>query len=73
MTRFIFTFLFSFCLSLLMSAWVTFINLGFVSDFLNYWMIAFINAWPAAFCAALILTKPVSNVTAYITTKLRFS
>lgn len=38
----------SFVLAFLMTAWVTWINLGFVSDYLSRWMDAFVLAWPVA-------------------------
>lgn len=46
--RFIFAILMSFVLTFFMSAWVTFINVGLIDDFVNYWMSAWLLAWPAA-------------------------
>jgi len=46
--RAIFAVLMSFVLSLLMSAWVTFINMGAVNGFVDQWLSAWILAWPAA-------------------------
>lgn len=46
--RFIFAILMSFVLTFFMSAWVTFINVGLIDDFANYWMSAWLLAWPAA-------------------------
>lgn len=63
MTKFIFTLLFSCCLSFIMSAWVTYINIGLTSDFIARWMQAFINAWPAAFSAAYLLSNSVMKLT----------
>jgi hypothetical protein len=70
MQRFIFTLLFSFCLSLLMSGWVTFINLGITSDFLARWSVAFLNAWPAAFVIAYTLAPSVQKLSVVITKRL---
>ncbi|WP_340677435.1 DUF2798 domain-containing protein [Paraglaciecola sp.] len=69
MQRVIFTLLFSCSLSFLMSAWVTFINLGLVNDYLHCWAIAFANAWPAAFFCAWILNKPITYLTKQILTR----
>lgn len=46
--RLIFAVLMSFVLTLFMSAWVTFINMGLVEGFADYWLSAWILAWPAA-------------------------
>lgn len=46
-------------LSLLMTLWVTWINLGFVSNFFARWMQAWGLAFPAAFFCVMILAKPV--------------
>lgn len=70
MQRFIFTLLFSFCLSLLMSGWVTFINLGFTNDFVARWLVAFLNAWPAAFVIAYVLAPSVQRLSIIITKRL---
>lgn len=68
MTKFIFTVLFSCCLSFIMSAWVTYINIGLTSDFINRWALAFINAWPAAFTAAYLLSSIVMKFTVFLIT-----
>lgn len=46
--RFFFSLFMSLVLSFLMTAWVTWINLGFVDGFVWKWGTAFITAWPAA-------------------------
>ena len=46
--RIIFAALMSFVLSLLMSAWITFMNIGAHADFVSFWMHAWVYAWPAA-------------------------
>lgn len=49
--RFIFPVLMAGVMAFLMTALVTFLNLGFASDYLARWMQAFAVAWP---CAALV-------------------
>lgn len=51
--HFIFTLVFSFMMSFLLSAWVTYLNLGLSNTFVQSWLTAFINAWPAAFFSGL--------------------
>ncbi len=46
--RMIFAALMSFVLSFLMTAWVTFVNLGLPPDFVTFWMKSWVLAWPAA-------------------------
>ena len=46
--RIIFAVLMSFVLTLFMSAWLTFINLGAIAEFTHYWISAWLLAWPAA-------------------------
>ncbi len=70
MQRLVFTGLFSLCLSCLMSAWVTFINLGFSADFFFQWGIAYLNAWPAAFVASLFLRHPITRLTDTIVSRV---
>jgi len=47
-------------MAFLMTAVITFINLGFPPDFLRRWMFAFIIAWPMAVGAAFIAI-PISR------------
>ncbi len=49
----------SFLLSMIMTLWVTWINIGFVDDFLWRWLKAWALAFPAAFVCVLILAAPV--------------
>jgi len=44
--------LMSFVLCLLMTCWVTFINLGTSTSFIAHWLTAFSLSWPAAFVTA---------------------
>ena len=53
----------SFLLSGLMTVYVTFINLGFVADFISLWIKAWILAAPAAFVIVMILAMPVQRLT----------
>lgn len=46
--RLIFSIMMSFILSLLMTCWITWINLGWSSEFFGLWFKAFVLAWPAA-------------------------
>jgi len=46
--RIIFAVLMSFTLSLIMSAWITYVNIGMHPDFVRFWMNAWALAWPAA-------------------------
>ncbi|WP_460756214.1 DUF2798 domain-containing protein [Marinomonas epiphytica] len=69
MTRLIFTVLFSGSMSALVSAWVTYINLGMPEDFMHRWGIAFINAWPASFTAAYLLSPPMMAISKHLTKK----
>ncbi|MGO2392535.1 MULTISPECIES: DUF2798 domain-containing protein [unclassified Halomonas] len=52
--RIIFAILMSFTLSLIMSAWVTYVNIGAHTDFVGIWMHAWLLAWPAAGIIAFI-------------------
>ena len=60
--HFIFTLAFSFMMSFLLSAWVTFVNLGLSDTFMQSWLTAFINAWPAAFLVAFTVAPPIRAV-----------
>ena len=53
----------SFALSLLMTAWVTWRNLGASSDFVEHWISAFVSAWPLALVLLLIVRTPMSKLT----------
>jgi len=44
-----FAFLMSLVMTLLMSAWVTWLNIGLQADFLPRWRHAFFAAWPCGF------------------------
>ncbi len=55
--RWVFALLMSLQMSLLMTGWVTWVNLGFGPQFLTRWLHAFVLAWPAA-CVIVLLTAP---------------
>jgi len=65
-SRLIATILMSFGLSLLMSGWVTFLNLGLTDGYFSRWMAAFQLAWPAAAVIAFFLGPPVQKATAFL-------
>lgn len=67
MTKFIFTIMFSCCLSFIVSAWVTYINIGMINHFLDKWAFAFINAWPASFTASYLLSPHVMRFAVFLT------
>lgn len=69
-TRLIAALLMSFSLSLLMSCWVTFINLGLAEAFVTQWMKAFQLAWPAAALIAFFLGPAVQKATAFLVQRL---
>ena len=60
----------SFLLSGLMTVYVTLINLGFVADFIHYWIKAWILAAPAAFIIVMMLATPVQRLTYAILARL---
>lgn len=60
--RFCFAALMSLILSFLMTAWVTWINLGFIQGFVGYWLRAFVIAWPAAAIISYVFGPWVQRV-----------
>jgi hypothetical protein len=56
--RWLFAVLMSLQMSLLMTGWVTWVNLGLGPRFLSHWAHAFLLAWPAA-CLIVLLTGPL--------------
>jgi hypothetical protein len=57
-------------MAFMMTAIVTFINLGLTPDFLRRWMIAYAVAWPLATIAAFVAVPIADRVTAFIIGKL---
>ncbi|MCB5162375.1 DUF2798 domain-containing protein [Marinomonas algarum] len=46
--RIVFAILMSFTLSIFMSAWITYVNVGITENFIELWLNAWVLAWPAA-------------------------
>ncbi|MCZ8101242.1 MAG: DUF2798 domain-containing protein [Burkholderiales bacterium] len=64
--KYIFPILMSGVMAFLMTALVTALNLGFPSDFMHRWAIAFVIAWPCAALAAFIAIPLARRGTAAI-------
>lgn len=64
--RFIFPILMSGVMAFLMTALVTFLNLGFPPDYLARWLKAFAIAWPFAAVAAFIAIPLARRATGFI-------
>lgn len=58
--RFIFPAILSCVMAFLMTAVVTFLNVGAPPDFVARWLHAFVIAWPLAYIAALI-ASPIAR------------
>ena len=67
--RLVFACLMSFVMSLLMTAWVTWLNLGWSSVYVTRWLHAFVAAWPAAFLIVVVLAPAVQRLTQKIIQK----
>ncbi|MCL1063723.1 DUF2798 domain-containing protein [Shewanella benthica] len=67
--RIVFSLLMSFVLSLLMTLWITWINLGLQPNFLWLWTKAFILAWPAAASISFLFAPKVHKLTEKIVSK----
>ncbi|WAJ71617.1 DUF2798 domain-containing protein [Catenovulum adriaticum] len=59
----------SFVLTFFMSAWVTYINVGFINSFINYWMSAWLLAWPAAGVISFVCAPQLHNLAQKISDK----
>ncbi|HBF06943.1 MAG: hypothetical protein CMD81_15925 [Gammaproteobacteria bacterium] len=68
--RFIFALLMSFVLTFFMSAWVTYINIGLIEGFREYWINAWLLAWPAAGLISFIAAPRIHRVSLSIAKKL---
>jgi hypothetical protein len=64
--RFIFPILMSGVMAFLMTALVTFLNLGMPANFIALWLWAFAIAWPCAAIAAFIAIPVARRATAAI-------
>ena len=70
-TRMIFAFLMSLLMSVNMSGWITWLNIGFRPDYVARWGRAFLAAWPAAFFAVMTIAPMVHRLTVRLATALR--
>lgn len=68
--RLVFAILMSMVLTFFMSAWVTFINIGVIDGFVNYWMSAWLLAWPAAGLISFISAPRIHRIANQISRKL---
>lgn len=60
--RILFALLMSLLLSFLMTAWVTWINLGWSTEYYHQWFHAFICAWPAAALISLFSAPEIHKL-----------
>lgn len=70
-TRMIFAALMSFLMTVIMSGWITWLNIGFHPDYAARWGHAFLAAWPAAFFAVMTIAPMVQRVTLRLAAALR--
>jgi hypothetical protein len=68
--RVVFAILMSAIMTLIMTLWVSILNLGFSPDFLWKWARAFVMAWPVAFLSVLMIAPKVQKISAYIVNDL---
>lgn len=68
--RYIFPAILSGIMAFLMTAVITYLNLGMPPNFVTKWLFAFVIAWPLAYCAALIASPIARRGTAFILAKL---
>lgn len=64
--RLLYSGLMSLVLSFLMTAWVTYINLGLVDEFTAKWMAAFITAWPAAGVISFVFAPALQRLSTWL-------
>ncbi|RXZ44383.1 DUF2798 domain-containing protein [Crenobacter cavernae] len=60
--RLVFAGLMSCLMSVLMTGWVTWLNLGFVAGFAGFWSQAFVAAWPPAFAIVVVFGPCLQRV-----------
>ena len=60
--RLVFAGLMSLLMSSLMSAWVTWLNLGLSPVFVQRWLSAFAAAWPPAFAIVVVAAPSVQRL-----------
>lgn len=61
--RCVFALIMSLLLCFLMTAWVTWINLGWQDDYFRQWLRAFITAWPVAALVAFAFGPSAHRLT----------
>lgn len=69
--RCVFALLMSLLMTLQMSAWVTWLNIGLHPDFLLRWRHAFLAAWPVAFCAVMLCAPAVQQASRQIVQRIK--
>lgn len=68
--RLVFAALMSLWMSLLMTAFVVWLNLGFDAGYLAHWRHAFLAAWPAAFAIVLLFGPAVQRLSQVVAARL---
>jgi hypothetical protein len=68
--RIILSLLMSFILSLLMTAWITFINVGLTQTLVSKWVYAFLLVLPLAFIISFCISRRVADVSHKLNRKL---
>lgn len=68
--RVVFAALMSLWMSLLMTAFVVWLNLGFDGAYLLHWRHAFLAAWPAAFVIVLLFGPTVQRISQALAERL---
>jgi hypothetical protein len=69
--RIIFSLLMSLQLSFLMTAWVTWINLGWSNEYYQQWLHAFILAWPAAALISLFSAPEIHKLATALSNRVK--
>lgn len=70
-TRMIFAFLMSLLMTVIMSGWITWLNIGLHPEYMVRWGRAFLAAWPAAFIAVMTIAPMVQRLTQRLAATLR--
>lgn len=69
--RILFALFMSLLLSSLVSAWVTWINLGFIEYFYSFWLKAFVAAWPVAGVIAFLTGPEIHTLSVHLSKALK--
>jgi hypothetical protein len=67
--KILFTVIMSFILSLLMTFWITYLNLGLSDKFFSQWGNAFLLAWPAAGIISFLFSPLAQKLTNKLLTR----